>query len=154
MQNKTILQSFEWYTTEDGSFYRMMKDNAPSFSLLGLTSVWLPPACKAQNGVHDTGYGIYDLYDLGEFDQKGSVRTKYGTKDEYLEAVRALQNQGIQVLADIVLNHRMGADGTETVMAEECLNTDRNKDIGEERQITAWTRFDFPGRAGKRADPC
>ena len=33
------------------------------------------------------GYGVYDLYDLGEFDQKGTIPTKYGTKQEYLDAV-------------------------------------------------------------------
>ena len=39
------------------------------------------------NGAKDAGYSTYDLFDLGEFDQKGSVRTKYGTKEEYLSAV-------------------------------------------------------------------
>ena len=57
------------------------------------------------------GYGVYDTYDLGEFDQKGSVRTKYGTRAEYEAAVRALQASGIQALADVVLNQRLGADG-------------------------------------------
>ena len=33
--------------------------------------------------------------------------TKYGTKEEYLAAVRALQGQGLAVLADVVLNHRI-----------------------------------------------
>ena len=98
MQNQTILQSFEWYTTDDGSFYRTMKDMVPSFSLLGLTAIWLPPACKAQNGIQDTGYGIYDLYDLGEFEQKGSVRTKYGTRQEYLELIQALHDHGLKYI--------------------------------------------------------
>ena len=53
------------------------------------------------------GYGVYDMYDLGEFDQKGTIRTKYGTKEEYLAAIRAFHAQGIRVYADIVLNHRM-----------------------------------------------
>ena len=54
----------------------------------GFTAVWLPPAYKGVNGAADVGYGVYDLYDLGEFEQKGSVRTKYGTKEQYLAAVR------------------------------------------------------------------
>jgi alpha-amylase len=32
-------------------------------------------------GGHSVGYDTYDLFDLGEFDQKGSVPTKYGTRD-------------------------------------------------------------------------
>ena len=55
-------------------------------------------------------HGVYDLYDLGEFDQKGTIKTKYGSKDEYLEAIVALKQAGIESYADIVLNHKMGAD--------------------------------------------
>ena len=95
------------------------------------------------------GYGVYDTYDLGEFDQKGTVPTKYGTKDEYLAAVRALQEAGLEVLADIVLNHRMGADACETVKAESSNPDDRLQDSGVESSISAWTRFTFPGRGGK-----
>ena len=43
----------------------------------------------------DEGYAVYDLYDLGEFDQKGTVRTKYGTRHELEEAVAALHENGI-----------------------------------------------------------
>lgn len=50
---------------------------------LGMTAVWLPPAYKAADGSEGVGYAVYDLFDLGEFDQKGSVRTKYGTKLEF-----------------------------------------------------------------------
>ena len=42
------------------------------------------------------------MYDLGEFDAKGTVRTKYGPKEEYVQAVKALRKQGIDALADIV----------------------------------------------------
>ena len=113
--------------------------------------MWLPPACKGQAGIHDVGYGVYDQYDLGEFDQKGSVPTKYGTKDEYLAAIRAFQDQGMQVLADMVLNHRMGADETETVQAIRDDEHDRNVQL-EQTSIRAWTKFTFPGRAGKYSD--
>ena len=45
-----------------------------------LVLLWLPPAYKGVGGKNDNGYGVYDLYDLGEFNQKGSIETKYGTK--------------------------------------------------------------------------
>lgn len=79
---------------------------------MGVTAVWTPPAYK---GMHpdDVGYAVYDLYDLGEFNQKGSIRTKYGTKEEYLAAIEALHAEGIAVYADVVLNHKTGADETE-----------------------------------------
>lgn len=47
------------------------------------------------------GYGVYDMFDLGEFDQKGSVRTKYGTKDEYVAAIQAAKEAGVRVYADV-----------------------------------------------------
>ena len=149
MQNQTILQSFEWYTTDDGSFYRTMKDMVPSFSLLGLTAIWLPPACKAQNGIQDTGYGIYDLYDLGEFEQKGSVRTKYGTRQAYLELIQALHDHGLEVYCDVVLNQKMGADETEDVMVVDSASNNRNHDSSSQHMIKAWTKFTFPKRMGK-----
>ena len=149
MQNQTILQSFEWYTTDDGSFYRTMKDMVPSFSLLGLTAIWLPPACKAQNGIQDTGYGIYDLYDLGEFEQKGSVRTKYGTRQEYLELIQALHDHGLEVYCDVVLNQKMGEDETEDVMVVDSASNNRNHDSSSQHMIKAWTKFTFPKRMGK-----
>lgn len=47
--------------------------------------------------VDDTGYGVYDVYDLGEFDQKGTVRTKYGTKQELLDAIATCKEQEMAV---------------------------------------------------------
>lgn len=98
------------------------------------------------------GYGVYDLYDLGEFDQKGTVRTKYGTKDEYIAAIRALQVEGIQVLADLVLNHRLGADDTENVLAYKINPDNRNEALDDYHEITAWTKFNFEGRQNKYSD--
>ena len=98
--------------------------------------MWLPPAYKGQAGVKDVGYGVYDTYDLGEFDQKGTVPTKYGTKDEYLAAIEALHAAGIAVVADIVLNHRMGGEATETVRATPVDPANRRRPIGEPEEIT------------------
>ena len=150
--NGTMLQGFSWHLPADGKHWERLRKNAKAFAAVGITSIWLPPAYKGQAGKDDVGYGVYDTYDLGEFDQKGSVPTKYGTKKEYLAAIRALKKAGIQVLADIVLNHRMGADESEQVQAVEVDPTNRNEDSSEEQTITAWTRFTFPGRKGCYSD--
>ena len=114
--------------------------------------MWLPPAYKAEKGAKDVGYGVYGTYDLGEFDQKGTVATKYGTRAEYEAAIEALHANGIQALADIVLNQRLGADGTENVVAREVRSSNREVVLGEPQAISAWTRFTFPGRGGASSD--
>ena len=93
--NGVMMQFFHWYSPADGSLWDEARARATELAEAGFTAVWLPPAYKGVNGAADVGYGVYDLYDLGEFDQKGSVRTKYGTKQQYLDAVRALQQAGL-----------------------------------------------------------
>ena len=137
-QQKTLIQYFEWYLPEDAAHWRRASSDAEHLAALGYTSIWLPPAYKGAGGIKDVGYGVYDLYDLGEFDQKGSVPTKYGTKEEYLNAIHTLQGAGLEVLGDMVLNHRMGADRREAVMAERCLETDREQGSGVEERIMAF----------------
>jgi alpha-amylase len=152
MQNGTMLQAFSWYLPSDGEHWKRIKERAATFAHEGITAVWMPPAYKGADGANDVGYGVYDTYDLGEFDQRGSVATKYGTKAEYLAAIKALHDQGIQAMADVVLNHRMGADETEEVQAEEVNQANREQVTSDEETIRAWTKFTFPGRKGAYSD--
>lgn len=152
MFNGTMMQYFHWYYPGNGSLWRKIQHEARKLSALGITALWLPPAFKAASGKHSVGYDIYDLYDLGEFNQKETVRTKYGTKDEYLRAIRIAQEFNIQVYADIVFNHKGGADETENVLAKRILWQDRNVEYGDEVRIDAWTKFTFPGRKKKYSD--
>ncbi len=146
---KTLLQYFEWYLPEDCAHWNRAAADAAYLAGLGIDGIWLPPACKGQAGVADVGYGVYDLYDLGEFLQRATVPTKYGTKDEYLNAVRALQKAGIGVLADAVLNHRMGADYPEAISVIRCKNDDRRQQLEGQETILAHTGYDYPIRNGK-----
>ena len=147
--NKTIMQFFEWYLPSDGGHWNFLKKHSKDLSEAGINTLWLPPAYKGGGGRNDTGYGAYDLYDLGEFDQKGSARTKYGTKDEYIEAIAEAHKNNIQIIADIVLNQKGGADDTEWVKAVKVDPLNRNNRISGEYDIKAWTKFTFPGRNNK-----
>jgi alpha-amylase len=150
--NGVMMQYFHWYTPADGSLWQQVVDQAPELAKVGITSLWLPPAYKGTAGGMDVGYGVYDLFDLGEFDQKGSVRTKYGTKDEYIQAIQVAQQAGIRIYADVVFNHKMGADEAEEVEATPFDMDDRNAPVGEYQNIKAWTHFTFPGRSGKYSE--
>lgn len=147
--NGTMMQYFEWYLPADGSLWCKVKKEAPKLALDGITAVWLPPAYKGAEGINDVGYAVYDTYDLGEFNQKGSISTKYGTKEQYLEAIHHLHEHKIQVYGDIVLNHRIGADGTEEINAILCNPWNRNQCSTSEEKIIAKTKFNFEGRNNK-----
>lgn len=147
--NGVMMQYFEWYISPTPHLWKRVKQEAPTLAKLGISALWLPPAYKGSGGVHDIGYGVYDLYDLGEFNQKGSIVTKYGSKEEYVEAINTLHQFGIEAYVDIVLNHKMGADEAESVPATSVAFHNRNQDDGTEEIIKAWTRFSFPQRQGK-----
>ena len=149
MTKRTMIQYFEWYLKSDPPLYQTLMKEASSLSKMGFTHIWLPPAYKGQAGINDVGYGVYDMYDLGEFDQKGSIRTKYGTKDEYIQAIDVCHQNSLQVIADIVFNHRMGADEKETIKATAMDWDDRNRAVGPEKIVDVWTKYTFPVRNGK-----
>lgn len=151
-QNGVMMQYYHWYTPDDGRLWNELAENAKSLSEAGFSSVWLPPAYKGANGGYDTGYGVYDLFDLGEFDQKGTVRTKYGTRDEYLNAIKVVQSAGMEVYADVVFNHKLGGDKEEKFMATPFSPENHNEPIGEKQEIMAWTHFTFPGRNKKYSE--
>lgn len=145
MENQTLMQYFEWYLPDDGQHWNRLAEDAPNLAAKGIRKVWMPPAFKG-TGSNDVGYGLYDLFDLGEFDQKGTVRTKYGLKEEYLRAIEALSQNGIEAIADVVLNHKAAADYKERFTVVEVDPNDRNVEISEPFEIEAWMHFAFPGR--------
>lgn len=149
MQNQTLIQYFHWYYNEADNLWVKAANEAQNLKELGITSVWFPPATKGSNGGYSVGYDSYDLYDLGEFDQKGSVNTKYGSKEEYLTAIQKLHDNQIAVLADTIFNHKAGGDELETVPVKKVNSENRAEFISDEMEIEAWTKFTFPGRNGK-----
>ncbi|MDO5725036.1 MAG: alpha-amylase [Tissierellia bacterium] len=151
MINGVLFQTFEWETEADGNFYKNLKNDAKNLAEIGFTAVWIPPAYKGAS-VFDVGYTAYDYYDLGEFDVHNTVRTKYGTKEELIAAIKALRTEGISVYGDLVYNHKGSADYTEKFMAVEVDQFDRNKVISQPYKIEAWTGFDFPQRNNKYSD--
>jgi len=146
--NGLLFQGFCWYLPADSRHWRRLINMAPELKEIGVTGIWLPPAYKGTS-VFDTGYSAYDLYDIGEFRQKDTIPTKYGTATELQQLVAVMHESGIRVYADVVLNHKAGADETERFMAVPVDPKDRTVEIGEPREIEGWTKFTFPGRGDK-----
>jgi alpha-amylase len=118
-QNFTLLQAFEWNVPPDGTHWSRLLNALPQLKAIGVSNIWIPPACKASAGPEGNGYDIYDLYDLGEFDQKGGVRTKWGSKEQLIQLTVKAEELGVGVYFDAVLNHKAGADRTEVCKVVE-----------------------------------
>ncbi|KAF8520501.1 glycoside hydrolase family 13 protein [Gautieria morchelliformis] len=149
-QNPLMIQFFEWDSrgTEERSWWQRFELEVPRLADMGFTQAWLPPPNKAM--VKDgRGYDAYDLWDLGEFTQKEDTSTRWGTKEELVQASTAARKHGIGIIIDTVLNHKLGADRTEVFPAVEVDPTNRKVPLGPAREIEGWTAFDFPGRGNK-----
>lgn len=111
-----MLEAFEWYSQGEGRHWAHLTRLMPLLKSIGIDNAWLPPGCKA--GESDSiGYDIYDHFDLGEFDQKGIRRTKWGTKEELVDLCAAASQHGIGIYWDAIFNHKAWADRTEVVRA-------------------------------------
>ncbi|MGE5807348.1 MAG: alpha-amylase, partial [Ignavibacteria bacterium] len=107
-QNDVMMQAFYWDVPVDaanlnGSWWDSLKSKAALFSIAGITALWIPPPAKGNFGIYDMGYGVFDHYDLGEYNQKGTVETRFGSKDELLSMISSMHSNNIQVYADIIL---------------------------------------------------
>jgi alpha-amylase len=127
-----MMQAFFWdcprEAQQEYQWWNHVRGHVAALAEAGFGALWLPPVHKAANlGGPSMGYDPYDYYDLGEFDQKGSVKTWFGSKDELLALIAAAHANGMDVIADFVVNHCSGADAQEL-----------NPITGEQR----WTRFE------------
>lgn len=139
-----IMQAFYWdcpkLEGKEYHWWKHLESVTPSLKGAGFTALWLPPASKAANiGGASMGYDPYDYYDLGHIDQKGSVKTWFGSKDDLLSLIRTAHDNGMQVYADIVINHCSGGD-------EKELNPIDNSE--------RWTKFNPKSGRFKRDYKC
>jgi alpha-amylase len=145
VENGVIFQFFHYKYETGGTLWNELNNNAGNLAKQGITAIWLPPPYKGSAGGFDVGYGAYDLFDLGEFNQKGTIPTKYGTRLELVAAINAVKDLGMQAYIDTVFNHKVGGDYTELVHACEVDWNDRNRVYGC-RDIRIFSHFTFSGR--------
>ncbi len=112
-----IMQTFHWDCPREDKkefqWWNYINEKVPSLAKVGFTSLWLPPIHKAANLFGPSmGYDPYDYYDLGEFDQKGTVPTWFGTRKELESVIESAHRHGLSLIADIVINHNSGADAS------------------------------------------
>lgn len=113
-----MMQAFYWdcprEANQEHQWWNHVRQRIGDLAGTGFGALWLPPVHKAANlGGASMGYDPYDFYDLGEFDQKGSVKTWFGSKDELSALIGVAHDHGMAVIADFVVNHCSGADAME-----------------------------------------
>ncbi len=126
-----LFQSFYWncpaVENQDGTWWTYVASKMPELQQAGFTALWLPPAAKAANlGGPSMGYDPYDYYDMGDFNQKGRLKTWFGNQAELRALIDAAHAANMQVYADLVLDHNSGGD------AQEVNQIDKQ---------TRWTKF-------------
>ncbi len=110
-----MMQGFYWDVPAGGTWWNTMKGKAYELRYMvggspkyGINRMWFPPASKAQGGGYSMGYDPHDYYDLGQYNQDGTIETRFGSQAELKAAVAKYKSYGVSAMADIVLNHRSG----------------------------------------------
>jgi glycosidase len=110
--SKVILQAFWWdYWNNNYRFgwANYLTELAPRLKAMGVDAIWIPPASKNQSA-GSVGYAPFDHYDLGDkYQKQNGDTTRLGTKDELLRMIAVMHANGIEVIADMVLNHNSDA---------------------------------------------
>ncbi len=83
---------------------------ARDLSLAGFTAVWLPPVLKTASGASRgaDGYGPFDDYDIGSKKQKGSIPTRYGSREQLERCAAIMRANGLDIYLDMVEHQRIG----------------------------------------------
>ena len=109
--NDVMMQAFYWnvpVNTEagDGFWWDTLSSQAHELKESGFTALWTPVPSKGNWGIIDNGYGVYDHYDLGNYYQKGSTETRFGSRSELERMLEIMHTPPrINVFSDVVLNH-------------------------------------------------
>ncbi len=94
-----MIQGFHWTSWKTAPWWGEVGKRAGELSRAGIDLIWLPPS---SDSLSPEGYMPRRL----ELLESG-----YGTAAQLNAAVKALHAAGIRVIADIVVNHRVGVNG-------------------------------------------
>lgn len=114
-QDDVMMQAFYWNvpvneTTKNGFWYDTIKAKLPAMKSAGIRALWMPPPSKGNFGISDMGYGLFDHYDLGQYNQKGTTETRFGSKTELTNLITQAHSTAggakyMDIYADVLLNH-------------------------------------------------
>jgi alpha-amylase len=124
-----MMQAFYWdapiLEKQEHNWWNVVAERVEALSASRINALWLPPVSKSADH-RGMGYDPYDYFDLGDYDQKGGVKTLWGNRAELERLIAKAHEHNVGLYADMVINHNSGADEQEI-----------NPLDGQKR----WTRF-------------
>lgn len=108
-----LMQAFYWDapSSAEHRWWDGIASHARELASSGFTALWFPPALKGASGAVSNGYDPFDDYDLGSKNQRGTIATHWGTREQLQRAVAIARANGLDVYEDMVLAQRDGDAG-------------------------------------------
>jgi len=97
--SRIMMQGFHWESHDAGGWWGIVQSKAGEIGSAGFDLIWLPPPSDAASS---EGYLPRRLDVLD---------SAYGSLSALKGAIGALHSAGVEVIADIVINHRVGTSG-------------------------------------------
>ena len=107
--DRVMLQGFYWESYRHGHpekfpsygtkrWYQIVAEQAPTIRHARFDLIWLPPPSFA--GAHSAGYNPKEYFELGN---------SYGDLAQHRSMLASLLENGVEPIADLVINHRDGS---------------------------------------------
>lgn len=97
-RDDVLLQGFHWESSDQYPWWNVLQSKASDAAAAGFDMVWFPPSSRSADAAPE-GYLPNELY---------TQSAAYGTQAQLQSAISAFHGKGVKVLADIVINHRVG----------------------------------------------
>lgn len=119
-ENDVLFQAFHWnadsYNKDprnagSGDWYNKVLAKIADLATSGFTMVYLPPPQKGISGGYSMGYDPFDHYDLGQYDQRDTTETRFGSRSELTNLTATLTRSNLLPVVDVVMNHMRQAPG-------------------------------------------
>ena len=103
-----MMQAFYWDVEPRHEWWDILSEKVEGWADAGINRMWLPVATKGQSGGYSMGYDVSDYFDFGDLYQHGTTETRFGSREELENLIDVSHQHGVEVIADIVINHNSG----------------------------------------------
>jgi len=151
--SRVMMQAFYWDVEPRFAWWDNLSEKVPAWSSAGIDRIWLPVASKGQSGGYSMGYDVSDYYDFGDYEQHGTVETRFGSRTELENLISTAHENDMEVIADIVINHNSGGGLEYNPYREYDTYTLFNEENGNASGMFNRTYEDFYPNSVSQFDP-